>query len=205
MAQTNYLPILYHYVYSDLDLWPITLDQKSWHFLRFRATISEILFKSTQRIRSYGLGKLGRKPDGQRHNIIDGCIKTKILHTRQIPKVAIIIKTQGQGQDVKNLRYQYKTLVTMNMHMKYKSSITYHSNNVTNVTVFKSRSNLKVNITISKIMVPIERSCCKEHWPMEYESPITYHSKDTANVKVFADRQMDRPKTICPRSFNTGA
>ena len=44
---------------------------------------------------------------------------------------------------------------------------------------------------------------------VKYESPITYHSKDMANVKVFADRQTDkqtdRPKTICPRSFDTGA
>jgi hypothetical protein len=27
MAWTNYLPILKHYMYSDLDLWPVTLDQ----------------------------------------------------------------------------------------------------------------------------------------------------------------------------------
>jgi hypothetical protein len=44
---------------------------------------------------------------------------------------------------------------------------------------------------------------------MKYESPITCHSKDMANVKVLADRQtnrqMDRPKTTCPRSFDTGA
>jgi hypothetical protein len=44
---------------------------------------------------------------------------------------------------------------------------------------------------------------------MKYECPITYHSKDMANVKVFADRQtdrqMDRPKTICPLSFDRGA
>jgi hypothetical protein len=48
---------------------------------------------------------------------------------------------------------------------------------------------------------------------MKYESPITCHSKDMANVKVFADRetdrrmdeQTDRPKTICPRSFDMGA
>jgi hypothetical protein len=38
---------------------------------------------------------------------------------------------------------------------------------------------------------------------MKYESRITYHSKDMANVKVFY-RQTDRPKTICPRSFDTG-
>jgi hypothetical protein len=45
---------------------------------------------------------------------------------------------------------------------------------------------------------------------MEYESPITYHSKDMANVKVLPDRQTERrtgdwSKTICPRSFDTGA
>jgi hypothetical protein len=40
---------------------------------------------------------------------------------------------------------------------------------------------------------------------MKYESPITYHSKDMVNVKVFADRQTDRPKIICPRSFDMGA
>jgi hypothetical protein len=27
MARTNYLPIFNYYVYSDLDLWPTTLDQ----------------------------------------------------------------------------------------------------------------------------------------------------------------------------------
>jgi hypothetical protein len=27
MAQKNYLPIFNHYVYRDLDLWSITLDQ----------------------------------------------------------------------------------------------------------------------------------------------------------------------------------
>jgi hypothetical protein len=53
---------------------------------------------------------------------------------------------------------------------------------------------------------------------IEYESCITYHSKDMkdskemANVKSFyrqtnkrMNKQMDRPKTICPQSFNTGA
>jgi hypothetical protein len=40
MALTNYLPILNHYVYSDLDLWPITLDQgDDTSFNRSRATI----------------------------------------------------------------------------------------------------------------------------------------------------------------------
>jgi hypothetical protein len=27
MARTIYLPMFNHYVYSDLDLWPVTLDQ----------------------------------------------------------------------------------------------------------------------------------------------------------------------------------
>jgi 3-deoxy-D-manno-octulosonic acid (KDO) 8-phosphate synthase len=55
----------------------------------------------------------------------------------------------------------------------------------------KSGSNFKVKVT--------------RNIHMEYESPITYHSKDMANVKVFVDRQTDRPKTICPRFFDTGA
>jgi hypothetical protein len=29
--------------------------------------------------------------------------------------------------------------------------------------------------------------------------------KDMANVRIFADRQRDKTKTICPRSFDTGA
>jgi hypothetical protein len=44
--------------------------------------------------------------------------------------VAIIVKTQGQ--DFKN-----KGLVTSNMHMKYNSSITYHSKDMDKVKVFK--------------------------------------------------------------------
>jgi hypothetical protein len=66
----------------------------------------------------------------------------------------------------------------------------------------KSGSNFKVKVTKSKILVQIERSCHKEH---TYEIPITCHSKDMANVKVFEDRQTDRPKTICPQSFDKGA
>jgi hypothetical protein len=39
---------------------------------------------------------------------------------------------------------------------------------------------------------------------MKYESPTTYHSKDMANMaNVKTNRQTDRPKTICPRSFDT--
>jgi hypothetical protein len=35
-----------------------------------------------------------------------------------------------------NLRFQYNGLVTRNMHMKYKSPITYHSKDMANVKVF---------------------------------------------------------------------
>jgi hypothetical protein len=34
---------------------------------------------------------------------------------------------------------------------------------------------------------------------------LNYHAKDMANVIVFADKHTDRPKIICPRSFNTVA
>jgi hypothetical protein len=50
------------------------------------------------------------------------------------------------------------------------------------IKFYKCRSNFKVKVRRSKIMVPIERSCHKEHI---YEIPITFHSKDMANVKVF--------------------
>jgi ribosomal protein S21 len=46
----------------------------------------------------------------------------------------------------------------------------------------ESRSNFKVKVTRSNIMVPIKRSCHKEY---TYEIPITYRSKDMANAKDF--------------------
>jgi hypothetical protein len=70
MALTNYLPIFNHYVYSELDLWPITLDQDYDTSLGPGQQVCEIFFKSTKRIRSYGSDNLGLTPDGQRHNII---------------------------------------------------------------------------------------------------------------------------------------
>jgi hypothetical protein len=33
MARTNYLPLSYHYVYTYLDLWPVTLDHGRDTFL----------------------------------------------------------------------------------------------------------------------------------------------------------------------------
>jgi hypothetical protein len=46
----------------------------------------------------------------------------------------------------------------------------------------KSGSNFNVKVTRSKVIIPIQRSCHKEH---AYEIPITYHSKDMTNVEIF--------------------
>jgi hypothetical protein len=54
---------------------------------------------------------------------------------RQIPEVAIIVKTQGQ--DFKIYGSNTKGLVTRNMRMKYKSPIIYHSKDMAKVKVFK--------------------------------------------------------------------
>jgi hypothetical protein len=47
--------------------------------------------------------------------------------------------------------------------MKYKSPITFHSKDMAKVKVFKMWVNFKVKVTRSKIMVPLESSCDKEH------------------------------------------
>ena len=44
---------------------------------------------------------------------------------------------QNPRSRFQNLRLQYKGLVTSNMHMKYKSPITYHSKDMAKVKVFK--------------------------------------------------------------------
>jgi hypothetical protein len=44
---------------------------------------------------------------------------------------------QNPRSRFQNLRLQYKGLVTSNMHMKYKSPITYHSKDIAKVNVFK--------------------------------------------------------------------
>ena len=64
MVRTNYLPIFNHFVYSDLDLWPITLDQGHDTSLGPGQQLCEILLKSTKRIRSYGPDK--SRPDAGR-------------------------------------------------------------------------------------------------------------------------------------------
>ena len=47
--------------------------------------------------------------------------------------------------------------------MQYESPITSGKKVMAKVKVFKSRSNFKVKVTRSKIMVPCERSCHKEY------------------------------------------
>ena len=44
---------------------------------------------------------------------------------------------QNPRSRFQNLRLQYKGLVTSNMHMKYKSPITYHSQDMAKVIDFK--------------------------------------------------------------------
>jgi hypothetical protein len=75
--------------------------------------------------------------------------------------------------------------------MKYKSPITYHSKDMAKLQGQELWYQQKVLVI--------------RNTHMKYEIPITWHSKDMANVKVFADRQTDRPKTMCPRSFDMGA
>jgi hypothetical protein len=48
--------------------------------------------------------------------------------------------------------------------MKYESPITYQSKDMAKLYVFfKSESNFKAKVTRSKIMVPLESYCHKEH------------------------------------------
>ena len=60
---------------------------------------------------------------------------------------------------------------------------------------FKSRSNFKVKVTRSKIMVPCERSCHKDH--VQYESPITCGKKVITKVKVFVHKHTPT-RTLTP-------
>ena len=51
---------------------------------------------------------------------------------------------------------------------------------------FKSRSNFKIKVTRSNIMVPCERSCHKKYiCAKKYESPLSSGKKVMAKDKVF--------------------
>jgi hypothetical protein len=53
---------------------------------------------------------------------------------------------QNPRSRFQNLRLEYKGLVTSNMHMKYKRPITYHSNDMAKVKVFKEWVKFKVKV-----------------------------------------------------------
>ena len=65
---------------------------------------------------------------------------------------------------------------------------------------FKSKSNSKVKVTRSNIIVPSERYCHKEY---TYESSIFNGFKVMAKVKVFvyAANANGRAMTLAPRTF----
>jgi hypothetical protein len=125
---------------------------------------------------------------------------------RQISEVAIIVKTQSQdfkiysfnikvlsqGTCIWNTKAISLTIQKMWPNLKIllidwlytvlRPAQEFFIYMETFLKILKSGLNIKVNVTRSKIMVPLECSCHKEH---TYEIPITYHSKDMANVKVF--------------------
>jgi hypothetical protein len=65
------------------------------------------------------------------------------------------------------------------LHMKYRSPITYHLKDMTNVKGLKCISNFKVNVIRSIIKLLL----VTRNTHMKYESPVTYHSKYVANVE----------------------
>jgi hypothetical protein len=87
-------------------------------------------------------------------------------HSKVIANVNVFnkyVKLQGQVHMVKNFNTS-RSLVIRNTHTKYQSPITYNSKDMANVkSFFKSRSNFKVNVRRSNILVQIERSCYEEY------------------------------------------
>ena len=77
-----------------------------------------------------------------------------------------------------------KGLVKRNTHVQYESPISSGLKAMEKVKVFKSRSNFKVKVTKSKIMVQYEGSCHRQTH-VQYESPIFSGLKVVAKVKVF--------------------
>ena len=63
----------------------------------------------------------------------------------------------------KKLWHHVKGHVTNNTHVQYERPISSGLKVMAKVKVFKSRSNFKVKVTRSKIIVPCERSCHKEY------------------------------------------
>ena len=89
-------------------------------------------------------------------------------HTCQILKLYLIVfqsrsKVTSRSQ-FKNMWFRQKGLVIRYTHAKYESPIYYDKKIMVNVKVFfKSRSKVTVKVTSSKCMVPMKRSCHKDH------------------------------------------
>ena len=78
-------------------------------------------------------------------------------------KFSIVDQTSRSRSRDQKLRYHMKGLVTRNTHVQYESPIPSGRKLWPRLKFFKSRSNLKVKITRSKITEPYERSCHKEY------------------------------------------
>ena len=74
--------------------------------------------------------------------------------------ISKLVKYHGQ-----KVEYQQKDLITRNTHVKYQSSSTHYSNVISKIKVLISRSNSKVKVTRSILLVStgrpflIEYSC----------------------------------------------
>jgi hypothetical protein len=110
------------------------------------------------------------------HNATDPVMQTRCVmkhkcpRTRQIPEVSMIVKTQGQ--DFKIYGSNIKVLSQGTCIWNTKALSLTIQKIWTKWKFLKSGSNFKVKVTRSKITVPLERSCHKEH---TYEISKPYH------------------------------
>jgi hypothetical protein len=112
-------------------------------------------------------------PWSLRQEITRCVLKHKCPHMRQIPEVAIIIKTQGQDFKIYGSNTKVLSQVICIWNIKALSLTMLTIQNIWPMLKFlKSGSNLKVKVTWSKILVPLESSCHKEH---TYEIWKPYH------------------------------
>jgi hypothetical protein len=65
------------------------------------------------------------------------CFKTQMPPYEANSRGGCHCQNQNSRSRCQNLWYQYKSLVTRNMHMKYENPITYHSKDMANVKVFE--------------------------------------------------------------------
>ena len=69
------------------------------------------------------------------------------------------LRSRSRG---KEFWFQQEGLARRNTHVKYKSPISCGSKVVAKVKFFKSRSKVKVKVTMSNFLVQTESSCHKE-------------------------------------------